>query len=210
MPCFDVVIVGAGVSGIGTARELRRRCPDHSYVLLERRASLGGTWAKFKYPGFRTDSDMHTFGFSFRPWRERRANGVSGEKVLRYVKEAAAEEGIEPHVRCGVHVLSAAWSTADCEWRISCADGSEYRCRVLCGCAGYYDHDQGYTPDLPGLGSFENTLVHPHNWDPAIEVAGQRIVVIGSGVRNSCPQANAARPLSPRADAAPSRGRRQQ
>ena len=149
----DVVIVGAGISGISAAWHLQDRCPSKSYLILERRDDLGGTWDLFKYPGIRSDSDMYTLGFRFKPWTSGQSI-VDGPSILNYLKEAAAENGIDKHMRFGHKVIAANWSDADNRWDAdaSIATGSRARssCSFLFGCTGYYNYDEGYTPEFAG------------------------------------------------------------
>jgi monooxygenase len=181
---LDVLIVGAGLSGIGAAYHLQTRCPGKTYAILEARAQSGGTWDLFRYPGIRSDSDMHTLGYSFRPWREPEAI-ASGSRILNYVRKTARDNGIDDKIRFNQRVERAAWSSADAMWtvEVSQADGARQRirCNFLYMCSGYYDYAQGYTPDFPGVEEFSGRVVHPQHWTPDIEYAGKRVVVIGSG-----------------------------
>jgi cation diffusion facilitator CzcD-associated flavoprotein CzcO len=180
---FDVVVVGAGISGIGAAWHLQANSPDRSYVILERRERLGGTWDLFRYPGIRSDSDMYTLGFSFKPWTDARAI-ADGPAILRYLDETAREHGIDAHLRFGHGVRSADWSSADARWTVVAErDGEEVRftCNFLYLCSGYYNYERGYTPDFPGAADFMGRIVHPQFWTDDIDYAGKRVVVIGSG-----------------------------
>lgn len=181
---FDVVIVGAGISGISAAWHLQERCPNKSYVVLERRADLGGTWDLFKYPGIRSDSDMCTFGFRFKPWHSPRFT-VDGATIKDYLWEAAAESGIDNHIRFGSQVLSADWSDADRRWTIKVAGDrqktTEITAAFLFACSGYYDYDQGYRPEFRGEKDFEGIIVHPQNWPEDLDYAGKNVIGIGSG-----------------------------
>ena len=179
----DVVIVGAGISGISAAWHLQDRCPDKSYLILESRDNLGGTWDLFKYPGIRSDSDMYTLGFRFKPWASEQAI-VDGPSILNYLKEAAAENGIDKHMRFGHHVVSANWSDADNRWELTVDRGGErveMHCSFLLACSGYYNYDQGYTPEFAGREDFRGTIVHPQHWPEDLDYQGKKIVVIGSG-----------------------------
>jgi monooxygenase len=179
----DVVIVGAGISGISAAWHLQDRCPDKSYMILERRENLGGTWDLFKYPGLRSDSDMYTLGFRFKPYTDEQAI-AEGPSILNYLKEAAAENGIDTHMRFGQNVVAADWSDADNRWTLRVeSDGQqrEIACSFLFGCTGYYNYDEGYTPDFAGAEDFEGTIVHPQHWPEDLDYQGKKIVVIGSG-----------------------------
>ncbi|HEV7854171.1 MAG TPA: NAD(P)/FAD-dependent oxidoreductase, partial [Mycobacterium sp.] len=179
----DVVIVGAGISGISAAWHLQNRCPDKSYMILERRENLGGTWDLFKYPGLRSDSDMYTLGFRFKPYTDEQAI-AEGPSILNYLKEAAAENGIDKHMRFGQTVVAADWSDADNRWTLRIESAGEQReisCAFLFGCTGYYNYDEGYSPDFPGAEDFDGTIVHPQHWPEDIDYQGKKIVVIGSG-----------------------------
>ena len=179
----DVVIVGAGISGISAAWHLQDRCPDKSYVILERRDNLGGTWDLFKYPGLRSDSDMYTLGFRFKPWSSEQAI-VDGPSILNYLKEAAAENGIDKHMRFGQKVLAANWSDADNWWELTVDHGGEriqINCGFLLACSGYYNYDEGYSPEFAGRDDFGGTIVHPQHWPEDLDYQGKKIVVIGSG-----------------------------
>ena len=179
----DVIIVGAGISGISAAWHLQDRCPDKSYLVLERRENLGGTWDLFKYPGIRSDSDMYTLGFRFKPWASEQAI-VDGPSILNYLKEAAAENGIDKHMRFGHKLVSANWSDADNHWELTVDRGGErveIHCSFLLACSGYYDYDQGYTPEFAGREDFRGTIVHPQHWPEDLDYQGKKVVVIGSG-----------------------------
>jgi monooxygenase len=180
---LDVVIVGAGISGVSAAWHLQDRCPSKSYAILERRDDLGGTWDLFKYPGIRSDSDMFTLGFRFKPWRSAKSI-AEGADIKAYVKEAAVENGIDRHIRYRHRVLSADWSDADNQWTVTVeSDGaqSEITCSFLLACTGYYNYDEGYSPTFPGAEDFGGTIVHPQHWPEDLDYAGKKIVVIGSG-----------------------------
>ena len=179
----DVVIVGAGLSGISAAWHLQDRCPTKNYAILESRDNLGGTWDLFKYPGIRSDSDMYTLGFRFKPWSSEQAI-VDGPSILQYLKEAASENGIDKHMRFGHKVLAANWSDADNRWELTVNAGGEdieITCSFLIACSGYYNYDQGYTPDFAGTNDFGGTIVHPQHWPEGLDYARKKIVVIGSG-----------------------------
>lgn len=180
---LDVVIVGAGISGISAAWHLQQRCPGKSYTILERRDDLGGTWDLFRYPGIRSDSDMFTLGFRFKPWRS--AHSIAdGASIKAYIKEAAAENGIDRHIRYRQQVVAADWSDADNRWTVTVeSDGerSELTCSFLFACSGYYNYDEGYAPEFPGAEDFGGTIVHPQHWPEDLNYGGKRVVVIGSG-----------------------------
>jgi monooxygenase len=180
---LDVAIVGAGISGISAAWHLQDRCPAKSYAIFESRDSLGGTWDLFKYPGIRSDSDMYTLGFRFKPWTSERAI-ADGPSILEYLKETAAEFGIDKKIRYRHKVVAADWSDDQNMWflRID-RDGveEEITCSFLFACSGYYDYEQGYTPEFPGANDFQGTIVHPQHWPEDLDYQGKKIVVIGSG-----------------------------
>ncbi len=182
---FDVLIVGAGISGIGAAWHLQTKCPGKSYAILEGRESMGGTWDLFRYPGIRSDSDMYTLGFSFRPWRDPKAI-ADGPSILAYVRETAQAYGIDRHIRYRQRVVRASWSSERARWTLEVRDGAtgetrRYTCNFLFGCAGYYDYERGHTPELPGRDRFRGRIVHPQHWSPDVDYDGKRVVVIGSG-----------------------------
>ena len=179
----DVLIVGAGLSGIGAAAHLAKDLPGTSYALLERRAVSGGTWDLFRYPGVRSDSDMHTLGYRFRPWRGDTAL-ADGAAILDYVRDTAREFGVDRHVRYGHHVTSAAWDSQTSRWTVtSQVDGeaTTMTADFLWSCSGYYDYDQGFTPELEGQDRFRGQVIHPQHWPDDLDYAGKRVVVIGSG-----------------------------
>jgi monooxygenase len=178
-----VLIVGAGLSGIGAAHHLQANLPGKSYAILEARDAIGGTWDLFRYPGVRSDSDMFTLGYSFRPWTEAKAI-ADGPSILDYVRDTAREGGIERHIRFGHKVVHAAWSTPDSRWTVTAEHAGEtvtLTCDFLFACTGYYRYDEGYTPAFPGLEDFGGTVVHPQHWPEDLDFAGRRVVVIGSG-----------------------------
>ncbi len=182
---LDVLVVGAGLSGIAAGYHLKTKCPSKSWAIWEARDAIGGTWDLFRYPGIRSDSDMYTLGYSFRPWAEQKAI-ADGPSILKYVRETAAEFGIDRHIRFQTRVVSAEWSTADERWtvRATCTrtgDEVVVRCGWLLMCSGYYDYDSGYTPDFDGLDDFAGRVVHPQFWPDDLDISGKRVVVIGSG-----------------------------
>jgi monooxygenase len=182
---LDVLIVGAGISGIGAAHHLQERCPGKSYAILEARADLGGTWDLFRYPGIRSDSDMHTLGYRFRPWTEAKTI-ADGSSILRYVRQTASDGGIDRKIRFHHRVVSADWSTAYSRWTVEAerSDTGE-TVQLTAGfvfvCSGYYRYDEGYTPEFPGLERFAGQVVHPQHWPEEVDYSGKRVVVIGSG-----------------------------
>ncbi len=180
---FDVVVVGAGISGVGAAYHLQAHCPGRSYVVLEGREAMGGTWDLFRYPGIRSDSDMFTLGFSFRPWTEAKAI-ADGPSILNYLEETAREYGIDRHIRYHHRVKRAAWSSADAAWRVVAEhEGGEveFTCNFLFMCTGYYNYARGYSPEFPGAADFKGRIVHPQFWTSDIDYKDKRVVVIGSG-----------------------------
>ena len=182
---LDVLIVGAGLSGIGAGYHLQANCPNRSYAILEGRERLGGTWDLFRYPGIRSDSDMYTLGYSFRPWREAKAI-ADGPAILNYVRETARDYGIDRKIRFNHRVRRASWSTQDAKWTIEVEAGESrqivrFTCNFLFMCSGYYSYAQGYTPDFPGVERFAGRVVHPQKWTDDIDYANKRVVVIGSG-----------------------------
>ena len=182
MEHFDVVIVGAGLSGIGAACHLRDRCPDKSFTILESREAMGGTWDLFRYPGIRSDSDMHTLGFSFKPWRAKKAI-ADGPSILKYIHEAATEHELEKTIRYGHAVQSASWSNENECWTIETNGDSKNQisCNFLYMCAGYYNYEKGHTPEFKGADRFKGTIVYPQFWPEDLDYRGRRIAVIGSG-----------------------------
>jgi cation diffusion facilitator CzcD-associated flavoprotein CzcO len=188
MEHFDVLIVGAGLSGIGAGYHLQRKCPDKSFVILEGRDCIGGTWDLFRYPGIRSDSDMFTLGYSFKPWTAPQAI-AGGPSILKYVRETATENGIDKKIRFHHKVKRASWSTRDACWSVEAervssegsAEIARFTCNFLFMCSGYYRYEEGYTPEFLGRESFKGEIVHPQKWPDALDYAGKRVVVIGSG-----------------------------
>jgi cation diffusion facilitator CzcD-associated flavoprotein CzcO len=178
------VIIGAGLSGIGAGYRLQTRCPRKSYVILEARAEIGGTWDLFRYPGVRSDSDMFTLGYPFRPWNGTKAL-ADGPSILKYVRDTARECGIDRHIRFRQRVQSASWSSEDARWTVEAqSEGGEtvrYSCSFLYGCTGYYRYESGYEPSFPGAERFRGQLIHPQRWPEDLDYAGKKVVVIGSG-----------------------------
>jgi monooxygenase len=182
---LDVLIVGAGLSGIGAGHYLQARCPQASYAIFEARDVIGGTWDLFRYPGVRSDSDMFTLGYAFRPWKGAQAI-VGGEEILRYIKDTAAESGIEARIRFNHRIVRAAWSSDEARWHVTArrADTGEMvevTCGFIVSCTGYYRYDHGYLPDFAGMERFRGTVVHPQAWPADLDHAGQRVIVVGSG-----------------------------
>jgi monooxygenase len=182
---FDVLIVGAGIAGIGAAHHLQERCPGKTYAILEAREDIGGTWDLFRYPGIRSDSDMHTLGYRFRPWTEAKSI-ADGPAILRYVRQTAVDGGIDRHIRLRHRVVGADWSSAENRWTVEAerADGAEtatFTCDFLFMCSGYFRYDRGYMPEFPGVERFGGRVVHPQHWPEDLDYAGKRVVVIGSG-----------------------------
>jgi cation diffusion facilitator CzcD-associated flavoprotein CzcO len=182
---FDVVIVGAGLSGIGAAYHLQTKCPDKSYIILEGRAAMGGTWDLFRYPGIRSDSDMHTLGYNFKPWRSAKAI-ADGESILKYVQETAKENHIDQYIRYNHSVKKASWSSIDAIWSVetkslATAEIICFECNFLVMCSGYYRYDQGYTPEFKGIDRFEGKIVHPQKWSNNLNYQNKKVIVIGSG-----------------------------
>ncbi|MEU5258881.1 NAD(P)/FAD-dependent oxidoreductase [Amycolatopsis sp. NPDC021455] len=179
----DVLIVGAGLSGVGAAHRLRTAFPRKTFTILEARDAIGGTWDLFRYPGVRSDSDMHTLGYRFRPWTDAKAI-ADGPSILRYVRDTAADAGIDRFIRFGHKVVRARWSTEDALWTVEAVhDGQpvELTAKFLYVCSGYYDYDSGHTPEFPGLERFGGTVVHPQHWPEDLDYTGKKVVVIGSG-----------------------------
>jgi cation diffusion facilitator CzcD-associated flavoprotein CzcO len=185
---FDVVIIGAGLSGIGAGYHLKTKCPTKRFIILEGRDSIGGTWDLFRYPGVRSDSDMFTLGYSFKPWTDPKAI-ADGPRILNYVLETAAENGIDKQIRFRHRVKRASWSTQDALWTVEVERDAEsgtpetiaFTCNFLFSCAGYYRYEEGYTPEFAGTEDFGGQIIHPQKWPENFEYAGKRIVVIGSG-----------------------------
>ena len=182
---LDVLIVGAGISGIGAGCHLQKRSPGRTYAILEGRADIGGTWDLFRYPGIRSDSDMYTLGYSFAPWTKPKAI-ADGPSILEYLKDTAKTYGVDKRIRFGHRVKSASWSSQDARWTVEAERGPQrepvrFTCNFLFMCSGYYNYAEGYTPQFPGTESFSGRIVHPQKWTPDIDYAGKRVVVIGSG-----------------------------
>ncbi len=179
---LDVVIIGAGLSGIGAACHLSRECPGKRFVVLEARDTMGGTWDLFRYPGIRSDSDMHTLGYDFQPWREAKAI-ADGPAILRYIRDTAAEYGVDEHIRYNRPVAKASWSTDDMRWTLDVGGDAPLKihCNMLLLCTGYYRYDAGYLPHFEGRDRFRGEIIHPQHWPENLDYDDKRIVVIGSG-----------------------------
>ena len=185
MSYFDVLIVGSGISGIDTAYHLQRDSPDKTYLILEGRGAVGGTWDLFRYPGVRSDSDMYTLGYSFKPWTSAKAV-ADGCSIRKYVQETADENGITPHIRFNTQVKSASWSTTASQWTVvskNSETGEEITltCNFLSMCSGYYNYEHGYKPQFEGIECYKGTVVHPQEWPEDLDYKDKRVVVIGSG-----------------------------
>src|SRR5690242_16669590 len=181
----DVVIMGAGISGVGAACHLQREAPGRSYAILEMRDAIGGTWDLFRYPGIRSDSDMYTLGYSFRPW-EAAKSIADGPDILEYVRDTASEGGIEQNIRFHHKVLRAEWSTPDAQWtvhaeRTDTGEPVQITCGFVFMCSGYYRYDEGYTPEFAGTERFAGPIIHPQHWPEDLDYKDKRVVVIGSG-----------------------------
>lgn len=185
MKNFDVLIIGAGVSGVGMACALSTECPGKTYAILERRERLGGTWDLFDYPGVRSDSDMLTYGYRFRPWQDSKVL-AKGETIRDYLATTASKYGVDQHIRYGLKITRADWSQAQRRWTVTAIlEASGETCRFSCAqlvmSTGYFNYDAGYTPPFPGIERFAGTVVHPQHWPKDIELGGKRVVVVGSG-----------------------------
>jgi monooxygenase len=180
---FDVLIVGAGISGISAAYHLQDRCPGKSYAILENREAIGGTWDLFRYPGVRSDSDMFTLGYGFKPWKEEKAI-ADGPSIWKYVNETAQEYGIDKNVRFKRRVVRTSWSSADARWTVEAehAGGVEtYTANFLLMCTGYYNYGEGHSPEFKGANRFKGQIVHPQHWPQDLDYSGKRVAIIGSG-----------------------------
>lgn len=181
----DVIIVGAGISGIGAACHLQKKSPNRSFTILEARENIGGTWDLFRYPGIRSDSDMYTLGYSFKPWKEGAAI-ADGDSILKYLSETVAEHDLAGKIRFGKRVSKAEWSTSNSTWTLTVTDsknGKEQNltCNYLFMCSGYYNYEKGYLPEFKGYEDFEGEIAHPQHWPSELDYAGKKVVVIGSG-----------------------------
>ena len=176
---FDVLIVGAGLSGIGAAVHLQQNCPNETYAILEGRDAIGGTWDLFRYPGIRSDSDMYTLGYRFKPWKSAKAI-ADGPSIRSYIRETATEHGINQHIRFGHKVTTAAWDSEAARWTVT-TNQSTLTCRFLYMCSGYYNYGQGHRPTWEGEAEFKGQIIHPQFWPESLDYKGKRVVVIGSG-----------------------------
>ncbi|CBL46607.1 flavin-binding family monooxygenase [gamma proteobacterium HdN1] len=182
---FDVIIIGAGLSGIGAARHLQKHCPEKRYVVLESRDAIGGTWDLFRYPGVRSDSDMFTLGYEFKPWTGEKSIADGGD-IRQYIRDTAAEYGIDRKIRFGQKIISAEWDTDTATWTLEAevaktGQTAKYRCNFLLSCTGYYNYQAGFTPEFPGRERFQGQVIHPQHWPQDLDYAGKRVVIIGSG-----------------------------
>lgn len=180
----DVIIIGAGISGISAAYHLQTMCPNKSFTILEGRDNIGGTWDLFKYPGIRSDSDMYTLGFVFRPWIDKKAI-ADGPSIMKYLNEAVEDYDLKSKIEFGHFVKTAHWSSADSRWTlgVDVKDGGQqdFKCQYVFVCAGYYNYDSGFTPDFVGKDSFKGTFIHPQFWPEDLDMTGKKMLVIGSG-----------------------------
>jgi monooxygenase len=182
---LDVLVVGAGLSGIGAGHYLQDKCPWASYAILEARETMGGTWDLFRYPGIRSDSDMYTLGYSFRPWKGEKTI-ADGSSILQYIKDTAAESGIDQHIRYQHKITAADWSSGEALWHVTAERGDtgetvQLTAGFIFSCSGYYRYDHGYQPEFAGLSDFAGQIVHPQAWPEDIDFTGKEVVVIGSG-----------------------------
>ena len=186
----DVIVVGAGIAGIGSAYHLATAAPDKRFMVVEEQASFGGTWLTHRYPGVRSDSDLHTFGYAFKPWRGPPI--ATADEILAYMGEVIEENGLDRYIRYRTRVAAASWSSDTARWTLELHDlaSGETRtvtARFLWMCQGYYRHGQGYTPDWPDMAAFKGTIVHPQHWPADLDLDGKRVVVIGSGATAATP-----------------------
>jgi cation diffusion facilitator CzcD-associated flavoprotein CzcO len=187
---FDVLIVGAGISGVGGAYHLTQQCRGTSFVVLEAQETFGGTWWTHKYPGIRSDSDLYTFGYRFKPWTS--APIASADEIRKYMGEVIEENGLARHIRYRHRINSASWSSDDKLWtiegvRLDTGEAVGFTANFLWMCQGYYRHDEGYTPEWAGMADFGGRMVHPQKWPEDLDVRGKRIVVVGSGATAATP-----------------------
>ncbi len=182
---YDVIVVGAGLSGIGAAYHIQNNCPGKSFVVLEGRSTMGGTWDLFKYPGIRSDSDMYTMGFPFNPWKGTKSL-ADGPSILQYIKDTAQKFGIDKKIQYNHKVIKASWSDADKMWTLDLAPhetvkSQQLQCTFLMMCSGYYNYTNAYSPHFPASETFKGPIIHPQHWDPTIDYTNKKIILIGSG-----------------------------
>ena len=177
---YDAIIIGAGISGISAAYHFQKQCPGKTYKILERRDQLGGTWDLFNYPGIRSDSDMYTFGFSFRPWNGEAAIAEK-DKIIEYLEDTIKEYQIDQNIEYGVHIKKASWSSGIAQWSITTEGDQKYSCQHVFMCVGYYNYDQGYTPEFEGIEKFAGEVIHPQHWPENTDYTDKNVIIIGSG-----------------------------
>jgi len=182
---IDVLVVGAGISGIGAGYHLQSKCPDANFIILEGRDKIGGTWDLFKYPGIRSDSDMYTLGYNFKPWKEQEAI-ADAPSILKYLNETVEEFNLKDKIRFGKYVKKANWSSSSNSWTVDVEDKrtgdlSQISCSFIFMCSGYYSYKEGYTPEFEGIEDFAGDIIHPQKWDENFDYSGKKIVVVGSG-----------------------------
>lgn len=177
---FDIIIIGAGLSGIGAAHHIQDEFPNKTYAILEARENLGGTWDLFKYPGIRSDSDMYTLGYSFKPWKNAKAI-ADGPDILNYIQETAEESGIIEHIHFNNKIIKASWDSNEAIWTLETENKSSFSCNFLISCTGYFNYESGFTPHFEGREKFKGEIIHPQHWDTSLNYEDKKIVVIGSG-----------------------------
>ncbi len=177
---YDVIIIGAGLSGIGAGYHLKDKCPNLSFAIIEGRSAIGGTWDLFKYPGIRSDSDMYTFGFPFSPWKDPQAI-ADGPSIVKYINETADQFKIRDHIQFDKRVNSSEWNSVDKKWTLELSTGEVIECNFLIACCGYYNYEHGYEPEFPNFEAFEGIRIHPQKWDDNLDYVDKNIVIIGSG-----------------------------
>ncbi|MCU0240254.1 MAG: NAD(P)/FAD-dependent oxidoreductase [Pyrinomonadaceae bacterium] len=177
---YDVVIIGAGLSGIGAAYHLKDKCPNLTFAIIEGRSAIGGTWDLFKYPGIRSDSDMYTFGFPFSPWKDPQAI-ADGPAIVKYINETADKFKIREHIQFNKRVILSEWNSSEKNWTLKLSNGEIIECKFLFTCCGYYNYEQGYEPDFPNSEAFKGIKIHPQKWDESLDYSDKNVVIIGSG-----------------------------
>ena len=182
---YNVLVIGAGISGIGAGHYLKKNCPDKSFAIIENRTSIGGTWDLFKYPGIRSDSDMFTLGYAFKPWISEKAI-ADGPSILEYLKETVRENNLEENINFNKKVISAHWRSEDDLWKVVIKDNLsqeevEITCNFLFMCTGYYKYENGYTPEFKGIENFSGRVIHPQHWPENLDYENKKVIVIGSG-----------------------------